>query len=263
MAITNADVASAIEAVAPLSLQEEWDNSGFQVGDVEGVCTGVLLCVDVTMDTLIEAGERGCNLIVSHHPLIFRGLKRLIGRNRVERVAAEAFRRGITVYSCHTPVDNAPGGISHAMCRELGLSDVEVLSPRRGDEAAGLGAVGNLPEPLTSFELVEKVKAAFGSPVVRCSCPEGHEGIRRVALCGGAGTEFLSAAKASGAQAFISSDSKLNQFIDHSEDIFLIDIGHYEAEKCAKSIFYRAICEKISNFAVYYSEKEKNPIYYL
>lgn len=263
MSVSNRDITDSIEAVAPLSLQEEWDNSGYQLGNPDAECAGVLLCVDLTEEIVAEAVSKGCNLVVTHHPLMFRGVKQILGRNRVERVIAEAIRAGLTVYSSHTSVDNSAEGISVVMARVLGLKNIRVLVPSRAGNGSGLGAVGDLETPLTHLALVEKVKEAFDVPVARCSRPDEGKTVTRVALCGGAGTEFLPAAIAAGAQAYISSDSKLNQFIDWADDIFLTDIGHFEAEKCARRIFYDAICEKFRNFAVYYSEIEKNPIYYI
>lgn len=263
MTLTNRQITDAIEAIAPLSLQEEWDNAGYQVGDPEADCTGVLLCVDFTEDIAREAADKGCNLVIAHHPLIFRGIKSITGRNRVERCIALAFRLGLTVYSSHTPIDNSRHGISMEMGRMLGLSDLKILAPATPSGDAGLGVVGNLETPVTPEQWVEKIKATFGTPVVRCSRPDSSPLISRVALCGGAGTEFLPLAISAGAQTYLSSDSKLNQFIDYAQDIFLTDIGHFEAEKCAKQIFYRLLCEKFRNFAIHNSDIEKNPIYYL
>ena len=101
-------IIAALEEYAPLSLQEKWDNSGLQVGlprESDGECTGALLCLDVTPDIISEAVRRGCNLVVSHHPLIFKGLKSLIGRTVAERTVAEAIRAGVAVYSSHTALD--------------------------------------------------------------------------------------------------------------------------------------------------------------
>lgn len=263
MKITNRQIADAIEAVAPLSLQEDWDNAGYQVGDPEAQCTGVLLCVDFTEAIAREAAEKGCNLVISHHPLIFRGVKSIIGRNRVERCIALAFKLGLTVYSSHTPLDNSPEGISMEMGRMLGLRQLKVLAPRCKSDNAGLGAIGTLDEPVTQEEWINRIKDTFETPVVRCSRPDATRLISTVALCGGAGTEFLTDAIQAGAQTFLSSDSKLNQFIDYAQDIFLTDIGHFEAEKCAKQIFYRILCEKFRNFAIHNSHIETNPIYYL
>lgn len=122
----------ALENFAPLSLQEKWDNSGLQIGlppEAEGTCTGVLLCVDVTPEIVAEAVSRGCNLVVSHHPLIFKGLKSLTGSNVAERAAAAAIRAGVAVYSTHTPLDSTRGGISYEMADRLGATVTGCLVP--------------------------------------------------------------------------------------------------------------------------------------
>lgn len=262
--ITHRDIAQVIEEIAPLRLQEQWDNSGFQVGNPAAPCTGVLLCVDVTEAIVDEAVALGCSMIVSHHPVLFRGIKQVLGRNRVERVLAKALASGITIYSGHTSVDNAPAGVSHVMAQHLGLTGCRVLAPADPTGTTGCGIVGELPDALSAKAFVELVKATFNSPVVRCSDPAlAPAVIKRVALCGGAGGDFIADAISAGAQAYINSDTKLNQFIDNDSDIFLVDIGHYESENCTKEIFYRAISEKFPKFALYYSVVEKNPIHYL
>ncbi|MCM1067733.1 MAG: Nif3-like dinuclear metal center hexameric protein [Muribaculaceae bacterium] len=125
-------IISAIEEYAPLSLQEKWDNSGLQVGlppEADGECTGALLCLDVTPDVIAEAVRRGCNLVVSHHPLLFKGLKRLTGRTLAERAVAAAVRAGVAVYSSHTALDSTRGGVSCEMAKLLGATPVRVLAP--------------------------------------------------------------------------------------------------------------------------------------
>lgn len=263
--MTHREIAAAIEQTAPLHLQEQWDNSGFQTGYPDSECTGVLLCVDATEDIVKEAAERHCSLIVAHHPLIFRGVRQLLFRNRVERTIAEAISRKITIYSSHTSADNAPHGVSWLMADKLGLTDCHVLSPLPGsDSNTGCGATGYLPRPLDAGALVQLVKNTFGSPVARCSDPSVIKTpVTRIALCGGAGSDFITQAIETGAQAYITSDTKHNFFLDHADDIFIIDIGHYESENCTKEIFYRAISEKFPKFAVYYSDIEQNPIHYL
>lgn len=260
--MTISDIINAINDFAPLNLQESWDNSGVQVGDCNAGCTGALLCVDVTPVVVAEARERGCNLIVAHHPLLFKGLKSITGATPVERAVIEAIRAGITIYSAHTSLDSAPGGISHEMAEKLGAQVVGVLAPSPGDDKVGLGVVAQLPAPLSRDEFAALVKSAFGSPVCRCSAGTG-EPISRIAMCGGAGGEFIPAAKAAGAQAYLTSDVRYHDFVDHGNDIFIVDIGHFESESCAKDIFYRLISKKFHNFAVYKSEKEQNPINYI
>lgn len=124
-----ADIIAAIERVAPRTYQEDWDNSGLQVGNAAMECTGVLITVDATPAVIAEAKALGCNLVVSHHPLIFKGLKRLTGSTPVEVAVMNAVADGISVYSSHTALDNAPGGVSHAMAAKLGLRVLGPLSP--------------------------------------------------------------------------------------------------------------------------------------
>lgn len=256
--MTNREIIDAIEEFAPLSLQESWDNSGWQLGDPSANCSGVLLCVDVTPDIIREAVAKGCNLIVSHHPLIFRGVKQITGRDRVERCISQALREGISVYSSHTATDCAPDGVSWEMGRRLGLTDAQGL------DSSGLGIIGDLPSEMSWKDFVALVKKTFGADSVKCSrVPSDGWKVSKVGLCGGSAAEFLPLAIARGAQAYVTADCKLNQFIDHADDILLIDSGHFETEECTKEIFYRVISEKFPNFAVWKSTVERNPVVYL
>ena len=265
--ITRRDIIDAIEQVAPRRLQEDYDNTGLQCGRVDVECTGVLLCVDVTAGIVAEARLRGCNLIVTHHPLLFHGIKQVTGQGRVQEALVAAIRNDVAVYSCHTAIDNAPDGISHVMARRLRLTGVAVLERHHDNvmREVGSGVIGTLPEPLTPAGFVALVKRTFGSPVARCSDPAALPGgtIVRVALCGGAGAFLIDEAVARGADAYLTSDTKFNLFLDHAGEIFLVDIGHHESEECAKDIFYHVITKKFPNFAVYYSQTEENPIKYL
>ncbi len=257
------EITDVIERFAPPALQEDYDNTGYQTGDPEAEASGVLLCVDVTEEIVNEAVERGCNLIVSHHPLLFRGVKCVIGRNRPERVLAEAIRRGVTVYSSHTATDSAVGGVSWRMAERLGLVDVEVLVPSSAGAQTGLGVVGNLPAPMSLDRFLVSVKDAFGCKALKVSRFDGAATVSRVAMCGGSAGEFMPEAIAAGAHVYVTADCKLNQFLDYARDIVLVDAGHFETEECTKQIFFDVITEKFPNFAVCYSEKEKNPIIYL
>lgn len=123
------DIIACIEQMAPLAYQESWDNSGVQVGDVNQDVKAVLLCVDITEATLDEAIERGANLIISHHPLIFKGIKKLIGRNYIERVIIKAIQHDIVLYSAHTNMDKCLGGVNFRIAQKLGLKNIRVLAP--------------------------------------------------------------------------------------------------------------------------------------
>ena len=114
-------ILEVLDSFAPLAIQEKWDNSGLQIGlpDGNGEVTGVMICLDTTEAIVAEAIERGCNLIVSHHPLIFKGFKHLTGSTPQECAAAAAIRGGVAVYSSHTSLDSTIGGISYAMAEKL------------------------------------------------------------------------------------------------------------------------------------------------
>lgn len=278
--ITNADIIKAVTDFAPPALQEEYDNTGLQVGDTEAECTGVLLCVDATPSIIEEARRRGVNLVISHHPVLFRGVKRLTGATLVERTVIEAIRAGITIYSSHTALDSAPGGVSARMAEMIGLRECQVLEPQESragkiagclsDHMArevisghtGLGMIGSLPSPLTPSRLVGLVKSTFGSPVARCDAYPHDSMISRVALCGGSGSDMIPLAISKGAQAYITSDVKYHDFVDYANRILIIDIGHWESEHCSQSILMDAIRENFPNFAVSFSQTAENPIHY-
>lgn len=126
------DIIQCIEDFAPASYQESYDNSGLQVGDFKNQVNGILLAIDVTEEVVDEAIACGCNLILSHHPVIFSGIKKLTGRTYTERIIAKAIRNDVAIFSCHTNVDNVAAGVSFKMAEKLGLSDLKVLKPLSG-----------------------------------------------------------------------------------------------------------------------------------
>ena len=124
------DIANALEMFAPLPLQEGFDNSGLQIGLTEAEVTGVLLCLDVTEAVVDEAIASGCNLIVSHHPLIFSPLKRITGSSYVERCVLKALANGVAIYASHTNMDSVQGGVNYRIAEKLGLQNVRILAPK-------------------------------------------------------------------------------------------------------------------------------------
>lgn len=131
MVILN-DIIETIESVAPVAWQESYDNAGLQVGNRFQPVSGAVVCLDVTEGVVDEAIALGYNLIVSHHPLLFKGLKSITGRSYVERIVIKAIQHNIAIYAAHTNLDNAPGGVSFRMARKLGLTEVRVLDPMPG-----------------------------------------------------------------------------------------------------------------------------------
>ena len=262
------EIAEAIEQYAPLRLQEEWDNAGIQVGNPEAEITGVLLCTDATETVVGEAVALGYNLVISHHPLIFRGLKKIMGRTPVERTVAMAIKHDITIYSAHTNMDSAWQGVSFRMADKIGMTDVAFLDDNRvdayGDQcntSAGCGVIGNI-EPTAAIEVLKRVKAAFEVGAVRyCGNPDTV--ISRVALCGGAGGFLIDKAVEMGAQLYVTADMRYHDFLDNSKRIVVADIGHYESEHFTKEIFLEIIQKKSPTFAVAFAKSETNQVNYL
>lgn len=262
------EITDAIEQYAPLRLQEEWDNAGIQVGNPDADITGALLCTDATEAVVAEAIDRGFNLVIAHHPLIFRGLKKIMGRTPVERAVAMAIKHDITIYSAHTNMDSAWQGVSFRMADKIGMKNVRFLDDNPVDAygeqestSAGCGVIGDI-EPMAAREVLKRVKAAFEVGAVRYS-GDGDSIISRVALCGGAGGFLLDKAVAQGAQLYVTADMRYHDFLDNAQRIVVADIGHYESEHFTKEIFLEIIQKKNPTFAVDFAKKETNQVNYL
>ena len=360
------DLCSYLDSAIPLSFQEGYDNSGLQIGSPGDNISSALITVDVTEEVVEEAITKKCDVIISHHPLIFGSLKRLAGSDSTQRVIVKAIKNDIAVYSAHTNLDVISNGVSRKMAEKLNLFNIKVLSPLknrllklvtfipeasldkvrealfdagagvignydrcafavngtgsfRGNRHAhpyvgkkgedhfeqevrfetilfshlkgkvinallkahpyeevaydlyplenenieiGFGCVGELKKPLEEKKFLELISKTFQSEGVRYSGASGKK-IGKVALCGGAGISLLNEAKASGADAFVTSDIKYHNFFDAGDTILLVDTGHYESEKFSTEILYELIRKKFPTFALRFSEINTNPINYL
>lgn len=253
------DIARVVEAFAPKGLQESYDNTGLQIGDPEMVVSAALLCLDVTEDILREALEKECNLIISHHPLIFHGVKNLTGANQVQKLIVEAIKNNLAVYSAHTNLDSAKNGVSYEIARRLDVSDLAVLEPKPGDEEEGLGVVGVIP-PTPKIEFLRKIKDTFNVKSLRYSAQSSPLVIRKVAVCGGAGASLLKEAVKAKSDIMVTGDVKYHDFTSYGNEILIADIGHYESELCARDILSRIIRETFPELPLYFSNTETNPI---
>ena len=184
------EVAGAIEEFAPLGLQESYDNSGLNVGSPEAEVSGVLICVDVTDEVVDEALAVGANLVVSHHPLLFHPLRRLVGGDPAQRIAARCMIAGISLYAAHTNLDSADGGMSHALGRRLGLRDMRLLCPHAPGGHTGYGVVGELAEAVPILRFLSEVKRSLRCGAIRYS-PLCRNTVSRVALSPGAGASLI------------------------------------------------------------------------
>ncbi len=360
-----ADITSIIEEIAPLPLQESYDNAGLLVGDKAMSVTGVLITLDVTEAVVDEAINKNCNLVISHHPLIFRGLKKITGQDYIQRSIIKAIKNDIAIYAAHTNIDNVMNGVNGKIADKIGLKNRQILQPkdeillklatfvphahaekvqqalfkagageigeydscsfnvkgkgtfRAGKDAnpfvgeknkihsepetrievilpkflknkiiatllqahpyeepaydifpllnswntVGAGMIGELEEPMSETEFLDHLKQAFSLSVVRHTPLSGRI-IKKVSLCGGAGSQFIHNGIAQGADVFVSGDFKYHEFFDAENKILVTDIGHYESEQFTKDVFYEIITKKIPNFAVQISEVNTNPINY-
>lgn len=256
------DIASVIEEFAPVCLQESYDNTGLQVGDPEMPVSAILLCLDVTEEVLEEARRRQCNLIVSHHPLLFAGLKRVTGSTPTEKIVIEALRDNIAIYASHTNLDSAAEGVSFEIAHTLKMSNLKVLCPNPANPDTGLGVVGDIT-PTPKLEFLRKVKDLFNVSHLRYSAQSRQIVIRKVALCGGSGASMIKDAIAAGADAMLTGDLKYHDFTSYGYKILLADIGHYESELCTRKILSRIIREAYPDCVIYFSESESNPVAYI
>lgn len=255
------DIIAPIEELAPLSIQETYDNSGLLCGAETQSVKSVLLCVDITEEIVDEAVSLGCDLIISHHPLIFKGIKNLIPDNYINRCIVKALKNDIGIYSAHTNMDLSASGASGRMADKIGLCERRYISEHR-TENYGYGIIGHLPAPEDSLRFLERIKSVFGCKGIRHTRIHKKE-ISHIAVCGGAGAFLIPDAIAKKADIFLSGDFKYHDFFLAENRIILADIGHYESEQYTKDIFYELIRKKFPKFAVRFSSFNTNPVNYL
>lgn len=251
------EIINIIESAAPLKWQEAWDNSGLQVGNRNAEIHAALLTTDVTEAVVREAIMLHCDLIVSHHPLLFHGLKSICGVTPQERCVQLAIKNDIAIYSSHTSMDSWLHGVSGKMAEQLGITDYHILVPSADDY--GLGVIGILPEAMPFTNLLKRVKEAFGAERLRYIEPVRQE-VKTVALCGGAGAEFADEAVRQGADVYISADFKYHEMLQADGRIGVIDMDHWVSEHFTRNIFAELLQGKV---ATYISRADRTPIQFI
>ena len=260
--MTVKDIMNCITEIAPLQWQEDYDNAGLQVGDLNAEVHKALIALDVTEELVDEAVAKQCDLIVSHHPLIFRGLKHLTPQTYIERVVMKAIKHDIAIVSMHTNLDNSYLGVSRVLADKLGLANLHLLQPSEADpELCGAGMIGELATPLEESDFLNLVATTVGSPCLRHSALTGRK-IQKVALCGGSGTPFMPDALRQKADAYLTADIKYHDFFTPEGNILLVDGGHFETEQFTKELIKVLIKKKIPNFAAEIAETNTNAVHY-
>ena len=256
-------VLDALEQYAPLPLQDSYDNAGLQIGlTEEQEVTGALLCLDVTEAIIDEAERMGCNLVVAHHPLLFRGLKSITGQSYVERCVIKAIQKGIGIYAAHTNLDNAEGGVNYRIAEKIGLKNLAFLEAKATTTSAGAGVIGELEAEEDERDFMERVKGLFGIQCIRHNALSGRK-IRRVALCGGAGGFLLSQAIAQGADAFLTGEMRYHDYFGHEGELLIAEMGHYESEQYTMDIFAEVLGQRFPKLKIVKTTLNTNPINYL
>ena len=359
------DITNFLETVAPASLQENYDNAGLLTGSAGWDCTGIITTLDATEEVVLEAIQKKCNLIVAHHPIIFGGLKKITGKNYVEKTVITAIKNDIAIFAIHTNLDHVMQGVNGRMADMLSLINRQMLQPKKNlvkklvtfvpflqaetvrsaifaaggghignysecsfnspgegtfkagegtspfvgthgtrhtenetkielvfpawleknviealvqshpyEEVAydifgldnnhqqtGSGMVGELETAISEVDFLHLLQKAFRLSVTRHT-PLTGKLVKKVALCGGAGSFLIGAAVASGADFFVTGDVKYHEFFDANGRLVIADIGHYESEQYTVDLLFDILSEKFPNFAVQKSSVTTNPVNY-
>lgn len=281
------EIKSFLEGMAPLAVQESWDNSGLQIGCSDKDIHKVMVCLDLTEAVLDEAEAIGADLVISHHPLIFKGLKSISGSTYQERCVRKAILSDIAVYSAHTSLDNILGGVNHKIASLLGLISLRWLDSGESAEgcdekcgraaegkcggateekcggadavarASGSGLIGELKEPVAAAEFLHTVKTIFDVKALKHSPLSSTTTIRSVALCGGAGAFLLPQAVAKGADCFISGEFHYHDYFDPGT--LLIELGHYESEQFTQDLLKESLERAFPEIEIVKTSVNTNP----
>lgn len=360
------DIISHLESIAPLHLQESYDNCGLLTGNANDRVSNILVTLDCTEEIIDEAVSKNCNLIISHHPIIFTGLKKLIGSNYIERSVIKALKNDISIYAIHTNLDNVlVNGVNSKIAEKLNLKNIQILrksqlklaklvtyvpieytekvrdalfnagagnignysncsfnsngegtfkgndisNPFIGEKnklhfenetrietvfpiylknkiideltkihpyeevaydiymlqnenaMTGSGILGELEFELNKNEFLHIIKQNMGAEVIKFTeCNKSK--IKKVAICGGAGSFLLSDAIANEADAFITADFKYHEFFNSENRIMICDIGHFESEHFTSELIIEIIKNKFPTFAPVFTETNTNPVKY-
>jgi dinuclear metal center YbgI/SA1388 family protein len=356
-----------LEEIAPPPYQEAYDNSGLIVGNPMTDITGVLVCLDSTEAVILEAIQRGCNVVVAHHPIVFKGLKKLNGKNYVERTVLLAIKNDVAIYAIHTNLDNMlHKGVNTKIAEKLGLTNLKILAPKREtlmklvafvpiadsqkvlnalylagagnignyqncsfrtegigtfkpvgaanphigslnkaeevvehrlevifpshlerqllnalraahpyeevayymqalenlNQDVGAGIVGELNEAMPEMDFLQFLKTQMQAGVVRYTGPLSIN-VKKIAICGGAGSFLLPNAISAGADVFVTADYKYHEFFDADGKILIADIGHFESEQYTIDLLIEILQKEKPDLEIFSTRTLTNPVNYL
>lgn len=241
-------VINFLEERFPLSLQEEWDNSGLQIGNLDNEVKNVIVSLDLDSYVIKKAVENDCNLIINHHPLIFSSIDSINLEYDYYKNIEKLIKEDITVFAMHTNLDKARGGVNDNFAKVLGLSDVKDLGE---SEDIAMARYGNIKERKAK-EFAKIVKDRLNAKGLILYGYENKK-ISKVALCGGAGSEFIADAIKNKCDLIVTSDVKYHEALDNYKDIVILDPGHFASENhviyALKDILEENFDEKIFTYS--------------
>jgi dinuclear metal center YbgI/SA1388 family protein len=359
------EIINFLEQIAPSEFQENYDNCGLISGDSNWECSGVLVTLDCTDEVIVEAKAKGCNIVVTHHPIIYRAIKKISPNDYVGKAIIAAIKNDIAIFAIHTSLDNVLHGVNGKIAEILGVEKTRVLDPKMGilkkmytfmptayvkkisealfeagagnigaysevgftvegiggfkpgidanpfvgnigerhhepetkleviypkhlenkivaalinnhpyeevaydlisidnvDDKIGAGLIGELPTPITEKDFLQLLKDKFCLKVIKHT-PFLNKPIKKVAICGGAGSFLINKARAVGADIFISADIKYHEFFDANNELLIADIGHFESEQFTINLLFDILQKKYTKFAVLKAVTRTNPLNY-
>lgn len=249
---TVSDILLFLDKFAPFSSQMDWDNSGLLIGDSQNTINKVLLALDATNNVIEEAIQNNCQLIITHHPIIFGNVKNIKSVSPIYK----AINSNICVLSSHTCLDIASGGVNDCICKALKLNNIQ-----RCNDDFGLLRIGTLENAMTSNEFLDYLSDKLGIKSLRCS--SFTKNVEKVAVCGGSGAEFYNHAFSSGADVYVTSDIKYNYFIDFDNfHLFVVDAGHFGTEHLIINHLYNLLKTEFKDIDFIISNNSKDVISY-
>ena len=255
------DIKNCINAEFSESLACDWDNVGLLVGRNDKEVRKILVTLDVDQGVAEEAVRLGCDVIVSHHPVIFHKLRSVTDSDPVGKMIMTLLKNDITVISAHTNLDKAKFGLNDCLAQKLGIKNIEVLEPE-GESGHGFGRIGELEETVSLGNFIERCASALNAKGLRYT-GDTNKSVRRIAVNSGGGSDALCEAIKKGADVFVTGDVKYNPFRDASESgIALIDAGHYETEFIVTKLFCELFSEKFPGTEVLVSKANTSVIHY-
>ncbi len=270
MSLKVSDISKMIEEIAPLGFQEEYDNSGFSVGSSDAEVTSILTALDCTLEVIDEAVGRGCNLIITHHPLLFHTPQSVTDETLLGKKLIKLIKNDINLYSCHTNLDSVKGGMNDILMRILNFENYHVINSNKTDEfcdGCGFGRIANFREGITLGKLCSRIKKALNINNLRF-CGDEDKLIKTVAVINGSGQDYFKAAYNSGADCVITGDTTYHYFSDFNElGLAVIDAGHFETEWLPFAAFGQYLQKTIKsaafNNSVLISECTRSPYKYI